>query len=48
MGSACGRGVWEGGEGGPGPPGSQEDKLSVHSKGGDDMEKEEEERASRA
>jgi hypothetical protein len=38
----------EGGEGGPRLPGSKEDKLSVLSRGRDNMEKEEEERASRA
>jgi hypothetical protein len=35
-----------GGEGGPGPPGSKEDKQSVLSKGGGNMEKEEEGRTS--
>jgi hypothetical protein len=38
----------EGGEGGPGPPGDKEDKQSVLSGGRDNMEKEEEERASLA
>jgi hypothetical protein len=37
----------EGGEGGPGPPGSKEDKQSVLIEGRGNMEKEEEERASR-
>ncbi len=38
----------KGGERGPGPPGSKEDKQSVLSKGGGNMEKEEEGRTSRA
>jgi hypothetical protein len=49
MGSGCclgpeGNGVslGEGSEGGPGPPGSKEDKQSVFSKGRDSMDKDEE------
>jgi hypothetical protein len=38
----------EGGERGLSPPGSKEDKQSVLNKGRDNMEKDEEERASRA
>ncbi len=38
----------EGGEGGPGPPVRKEDKQSVLSEGRGNMEKEEEEWASRA
>ncbi len=38
-GVSLGKGV----EGGPGPPGSKEDKQSVLSEGGGNMEKEEEE-----
>jgi hypothetical protein len=37
----------EGGKGGPGPPGSKEDKQSVLNEGRDNMEKDEEEQASR-
>ncbi len=44
IGSAWGRGVREG----LAPPGSQEDKQSVLCEGRDNMEKEEEELASRA
>ncbi len=38
----------KGGEGGPGPPGNKENKQSVFSEGRDNMEKEDEEQASRA
>ncbi len=44
MGSAWGRGVREG----PTPPGNKDDKQSVLSEGRGNIEKEEEERASRA
>ncbi len=37
----------KGGKGGPSPPGSKEDKQSVLSEGGGNMEKEEEGRTSR-
>ncbi len=37
----------EGGEGGPGPPKREEDKQSTPSREGDNMEQEEEGRASR-
>jgi hypothetical protein len=37
----------KGGEGGPGPPRDREDKQSVLSEGRDNMEKDEEEQASR-
>jgi hypothetical protein len=55
MGAGCclgpeGNGVslGEGGERGLSPPGSKEDKQSVLNEGRDNMEKDEEERASRA
>ncbi len=38
----------ERGEGGPGPPGGKEDKQLMLGEGKDNMEKEEEKRASRA
>ncbi len=38
----------EGDKGGPGPPGGEEDKLSVLGKGRDNMDKDEERRANQA